>query len=367
MASLTGLNYPEDPKVGVEVRILAQPGAAGTFVYRRKGSPNAVIDRGSALYKDLKVGSIVTGTVERVMPTSVLVSPTRIDDPVVLEGIRAGQSRTQPRPVGLPPGPDQGIILFHDSSPITADIRPGDLVSGPIIQEAETYVIIYPTDRVPPEPEHAPAPVPRPETFPPVHPFIPWILNELVPASYDRVRPEILGLVEATTPAQAFEELVTAAFRVLDIGDVDQHGWHKTGQNYPDGYIFAPNRKERDYIVVYDAKARSPPGYSHTVDDTRAFEDYLRSVPYFSAVHKRAVVVVSSEFARQPPSIRDGTLTFLPASVLAELVTLKVMNENLVTHDVVESLFFEGTIVESELFKHWRDHHALRDIRFGRA
>ncbi len=226
--------------------------------------------------------------------------------------------------------------------------------------------MIYPLDRTPPAPGAGSPPEPRPETYPPIHPFVPWILNELVPASYDRVRPEVLGLVEATTPAQAFEELVTAAFRILDFGEVDQHGWHKSGQNYPDGYIFAPNRRERDYIVVYDAKARAGQGYSHSLDDTRAFEDYLRAVPYFRSVHKRALVVVSSGFARQPPSIRDGTLTFLPARILAQLVTLKVMNENLVTHDVIEPLLFEGTIVEDDVFRHWKDHHNLREIQFGR-
>jgi len=58
------------------------------------------------------------------------------------------------------------------------------------------------------------------EDYPPIHPLVPRILNERVPASSGKVRPVIMGLLEATTAWQAFEDMVTATFRVLDFGDV---------------------------------------------------------------------------------------------------------------------------------------------------
>jgi hypothetical protein len=369
MPPLTSISYPESPKVGDGVRVLAQVGEHGTFVYRRKGSPTAILDRESPNYSKIVVGSIVGGKVIRQLESSVLISVDSLDPPIALTGIRAEQSMGQPRPLGR--SREGKALLFHDSAPLTADIRVGDLVSGKVIQETEAYVMVYPTERTPSgtsEEVRQETTAASQELFPPIHPFVPWILNELVPASLGNLRPEIVGLVEATNAWQAFEDLVTSAFRVLDFGEVHPLGWHKTGQNYPDGYVFCPNRKAREYIIAYDTKQRSSPaGYSHSVDDVRAFEDYLRSVPYYQSVRRRAIVVVCHKFAKDPPSIRDGTVTYIPADLLAKLVTLKVMNESLISHEVLEPLLFSGTILDVTAVDHWKEHHNLRDLGRGQV
>ena len=367
MEFVTKLAYPELPEVGSTVRVIAQVRRGPSWVYMRRGSPTAIIDRFWPRDSEIVPGSIVSGAVLRILERSVLINPADLGPPVTVRGIRADQSVSQPKPIGRME--DGRIILFDDSSPISGDIRPGDVVGGTIVQETETYVVILPTSRDPLPPaerEKADERALSKGAYPPVHPFVPWVLNELVPASLGNLRPEIVGLVGATQVWQAFEDLATAAFRILDFGEVKPLGWHKTRQTYPDGYVFCPSMREKEYLLAYDAKKRSAPeGYGHDVDDVRAFEDYLRSAPYSPRFRKRGIVVVAHAFRKDPPSIRDGTVTYLPAKLLARLATMKVMNETLISHEVLEPLLLRGTIVDEDDLHDWEEHHNLRELKFG--
>jgi hypothetical protein len=366
MGFVTGLIYPEQLEVGTTVRVIAQVRRGPSWVYMRRGSPVAVLDRFWPRDSEIVPGSIVSGTVLRVLERSVLIKPTELAPPVLVKGIRAEQSVSQPKPIGRME--DGRIVLFDESSPLTGDIRPGDIASGTVVQETETYVVMLPTSREPLPPKEREIAEERALSqgaYPPIHPFVPWVLNELVPASIGSLRPEIVGLVGATQVWQAFEDLVTASFRILDFGEVKPLGWHKTRQTYPDGYVFCPSMREKDYLLAYDAKKRSDTGgYGHNVDDVRAFEDYLRSAPYAPRFRKRGIVVVAHAFRKDPPSIRDGTVTYLPSKLLARLATMKVMNETLISHEVLEPLLLRGTIVDDEDLRDWEEHHNLRELTF---
>ncbi len=56
-------------------------------------------------------------------------------------------------------------------------------------------------------------------------------------------------------------------------------------------------------------------------------------------------------------------MTFLPAEILARLVTLKVMNESLINHEVLEGLLFRGRTITKEELSTWSEHHGLRDLQ----
>lgn len=355
---LTNLNIPEDLQEGTEVTIIAQPGERGVL-YRRKGLKNMLFDIQSPMTNTIEPGSIVTAKIKTIRPTSIVLDPLDIKEPVRLQ-VKAEASSGGPKPVAFRPG--SGVILFHTQSPHVNEIKPGSEVSGYIYDETDTYIQLYAEEvKIPRSVSHEVKPY---ETFPPIHPFIPWILNELVPAAEGRVNPQVMGLLDAPTAWQAFEDLVSYAFELLDIGEVRQLGHKRTGQRYPDGYIFCPDRKRRDYVLLYDAKVRAhDDGYSLNLDDERAYLDYIQKAPYFTSTSKRAFIVISHKFAKSPPQLRHATLTFLPANVLAELVTFKVMNENLINHEVLEEIFFSGKILTGEEIYSWAEHHGLRDFQ----
>lgn len=358
---LTGIDIPEDLAEGKRMTVIAQPVGGGAVLFRRKGMKTVLFSRDSPLSSQLRGGEIVSGTIAAIRENAIILNPEHKKDPIHLQSIEAMQPSGGPRPVGW--HSDGRVILFHSASPRASDIVVGAKIAGFVYDEVESYVQLYAEQVVlptgpPPSPERKPF-----ESFPPVHPFVPWILNELAPASEGDVNAEVMGILGARTPWQAFEDLVGLAFQVLDIGELTQLGYKRTGERYPDGYIFCPSRKAREYLVLYDAKERaSAGGYTLILDDERAYQDYLQSAPYFASTPKRAFVVVASKFSTEPRPIRGATLTFLTADVLAYLASLKVMNENLINHEVLESLLFRGRTVTRDEVDAWKDHHGLRDL-----
>lgn len=307
-----------------------------------------------------------------MLPRSIVVEPISVTDPVRLTDVEAVQG-TGPRPVGW--HADGRVILFHNASPLATEISVGSRVSGYVYDEVETYIQVY-VERVTPPETAEPAgaapvvatPIGKPVmaggAFPPVHPFVPWILSELVPGSVGAMNPEVMGTLDARTGDQAFEDLVTFAFKVLDIGEVEQLGHKRPGERYPDGILYCPEKKKREYIILFDAKERSgSSGYSLTLDDERAFQEYVRRTPHAESIGEMFFVVVSSKFSTRPKSIPDATLVYLPAESLALLATLKTMNEGQVDHHSLKRLLLGGETITKEVIRDWSRDYGLNDLQ----
>jgi len=336
-----------------ELTVYAQPGEEGTWLYREKGKKTVLIDRKSPETAQVRVGSKVTGYVSQEDDRKVILVPTRIEPPEIIE-VKAVLGRDGTR---LGWGPDGRAVLFYTDAPKTSGIQVGDLVRGPVIRSEPNFVWLYPQEVTPGTRPVEAAPT---GTYEVVHAFCPLVLNELVNCSRGLVRQEILGI---RTPDQAFEDLVYAAFEFLGCGRVTQLGYRVGGQSAPDGDMFCPDREHAEYVVLWDAKSRAgAPGYFMGRDDRRAFEDYLGDEKY-SQVDERALVVVSSSFADDPDELKSGTLTFLPSKVLGLICGWKAMNPTLVDLKTLKKVFFSGTIVTEEDVKEWAQRLWLREIR----
>lgn len=334
-----------------EMTIYAQPGEDGTFLYRAKGQKTVLIDRKDPKTKEIQIGSRVRGSVSFEDEKKIILRPSEVSPPVQME-VKAvpGEGGTV---IGYT---EEGkAVLFYTDSPVTPNIRPEDIVQGVIIRDEPTFLWLYPMERSPGRKEE----IARGalET-PPIHAFVPLILNELVLVSRGVVRSQALGL---KTAVQALEDLVAASFDFLRVGDITQLGY-RVGGPVPDGDVFCPSRDRAKYLLLYDTKVRSgEPGYQLTLDDKRAFEDYLRD-PKYHMVSKRAFLVISNRFAEEPLQISDGTLTFIPAQVLALICAWKAMNQTLVSEESLEPLFFAGKILTEEDIRVWSRRLRLREI-----
>lgn len=341
-------------------------------MFRRKGTRTILFERTSPASQRLVQGQIVTGTVKTVLPTAIVVEPLSVKEPARMADIEAVQG-SGPRPVGW--HPDGRVILFHNASALAGEITIGCHVSGYIYDEVETYIQVY-AEKVTPSAllratDASPAvaipttmPAKTASAFPPVHPFVPWILSELVPGSVGAMNPEVMGTLDARTGDQAFEDLVTFAFKVLDIGEVEQLGHKRPGERYPDGIIYCPEKKKREYIILFDAKERSgSAGYALTLDDERAFQEYVRRTPHAESIGEMFFVVVSSKFSTRPKSIPDATLVYLPAESLALLATLKTMNEGQVDHHSLKRLLLGGETISKKVIDDWSRDYGLSDLQ----
>jgi hypothetical protein len=329
--------------------VYAQPGEGGVWLYREKGRKTVLIDKDSPLSAEIDIGSMVTGYVSHEDERKVILTPTKIEPPEILE-VQAVRGRDDSI-IGW--AADGRAVLFQSDAPKTSEVEVGDLVRGRVTREAETYFWLWPEEVVPGKREV--------EIVPgkPIHPFCPLILNELVSVSRGTVREEVLGI---RTPDQAFEDLVYGAFEFLQSGRVTQLGYRVGGQPAPDGDMFCPERERAQYVVLWDAKSRAgAPGYIMSVTDKRAFESYLRDGKY-SPVRERALVVVSSSFADAPERLSEGVLTFLTSKALGLICAWKAMNPVLVDHKTLKNLLFSGTIVTDDEVKEWARELRLREI-----
>lgn len=340
--------------VSKELKVFAQPGEDGAFVYREKGQKTILFDFDAPKTKELQIGSQVIGNIRFEDESKKILTPIKVDPPVQIE-IKAEIGRDG-MVIGI--NTDGRTALFYTESPTTPSIREGDTVKGVIIRDELTYIWVYPTELIRAKRELMQTGYFGKEGFH-VHAFVPLILNEMIPVSQGRVRSEILGM---KGPDQAFEDLIYATFEMFGCGIVTPLGYRVSGQACPDGDVFCPNREKANYLLLYDAKSRSgEPGYSMSLTDKRAFEDYLRD-PKYTHIKKRAFIVISSSFSGEPAQLSGGTLTFFPAKVLALLTSWKVMNPTLVNEEVLEPLFFAGKIITEEDVRNWGKKLRLREI-----
>lgn len=333
-----------------EITIFAQPGEGNSLVYKAKGQKTILIDRKHPKTAEIEIGSRVKGLVKHEDERKIILTPLEVSPPVQKE-IQAVLGEE-----GTLIGHDESgrTVLFYTDSPITPNIRPRDTVRGVVIRDEPTYIWLYPQDRVLGMPEIMAAPEVRP-----VHAFVPIILNELVRVSQGLVRSEALGM---KAQSQAFEDLVAASFEFLNIGALTPLGYRVGGSPAPDGDVFCPNRERAKYVLLYDAKIRSgEPGYLMTLGDKRAFEEYIRD-PKYRLVSERALLVISTRFADEPIQLSGGTLTFVPANVLALICSWKAMNPALVTEESLKYMFFAGKILTEEDVRKWSRELRLREI-----
>lgn len=371
--SAVPIDYPssdESLTPGTKLTVIAQPGEReGQFVFRRPGRLTILFPPESQ--KSMRLGSLVTGTVGEVRERSIVVEPTPPTvSPIVWEA-QASRENWEP---GMPPVafiPDPNVtggtevgrticVRFHTDSPRVSEIRLGSLVRGPCLDHRGTLAYVWPESVEQSSAGVAPASPATPFHAPNLHSAVPWILDQLLPASRGELPADARGYLGVEADWEAFELLTEIAFRVLQVGDVRPLGFKAKGRkSSPDGRVYCPHYQRPDYAIVYDAKQRIA-GLATLRERATKLEEY---VTHTNAPAKY-LVIVSSEFIGPDLAnlnVPGATLVYMTAAALALLATYKVMNPAHVVSGTLRNLLDRERIVDREAVERWASRYHLED------
>lgn len=365
------LRYPdkdEEISQGQELTVTAQAGdEPGQFVFRRPGR-RVILFRPSSLTEKLELGQLVGGKVSAVRERSILLDPTSVRPAVIWE-VQATRENIEPGypPVGFVRDPNTLseenktiCVRFVARSPRSKDIVLGASVRGACLDHSGTLAYVYPTE-VMPSVEPSSGQPPQPFRGPNLHSAVPWILDQLPPASRGELPPEVLGFLGVEADWEAFELLTEIAFRVLQIGTVKPLGYKVRGRiSEPDGRVYCPSFQDPEYAIVYDAKQRRA-GLGSLKDRVRALQTYITD----TNAPAKFLLIVSSRFDGDDLSrinVPDATTVFLTAEALALLATYKVMNPRHAISGTVRKLLESERIIDHRAVEKWASKHHLEDL-----
>lgn len=111
-------------------------------------------------------------------------------------------------------------------------------------------------------------------------------------------------------------------------------------------------------ISIYDAKVREE-GYKMSKVD--AIEDYIQR---YKARGARNIyfLIVSSDFLDHPSPIANIPITYMPASILKQLVSLKIQNPRLINDITLRELFEPGLLLTEDFIRDWCDRWGITTI-----
>jgi len=181
--------------------------------------------------------------------------------------------------------------------------------------------------------------------------LLPWLFQDLESVARGSISRE--KYIEGRDPSTIFEDLVFLAFRFLGYNTSRQLGYKRGGgRPGPDGEARSSNS---DYVVVYDVKQRAD-GYALSAADHRALREYVEAAQGRGDANVFCLVV-SSSFSGEPRPMNGVPLTFISASVLLELVALKVQNPEVVNSRTLRKLFGTTGILTHRNIEQWASDH----------
>ena len=340
---------PAAPPAELEVWAIPNPDpqkrAESPFIGYPYPGKFILFDRHVELTARIALGSKVRGTAEE-REGHIMLAPTQVSPPTTLS-IPVERGRDN-EPIGHLP--DGRIVKFHTRSDVTGDIRPSDIAEGVVVREAPSFVIVWPRSLTQGSDRRVDLDLGR------VYPFCPYVLNQLPPVSRGMADRRVFGVkAEQSQVSALFEDLVSAAFEFLGIGDVTRLGHHRQNEPVADGHIFCPDESHPDYVVIYDPKMRAGgTGFDLDTPQRRAFMDYVNQ-PRYEHVANRALVIVSSSFAHQPDTeaIPGATMTYLQSDALGLLCEYKALNPSRITSNSIRRLVFAGRVVDEPFMREW--------------